>query len=102
MAKYFVAKVGELKPGEMKSVTAGETAILLANVKGTYYAIGDVCPHMGCRLSGGLMVEDNIVECPCHGSRFNLIDGFVMKGPAVKNARVYEVLVDGDDVFVEA
>jgi 3-phenylpropionate/trans-cinnamate dioxygenase ferredoxin subunit len=41
------------------------------------------------------------VECPQHGSRFNLVTGKVTGLPAVIAATVYPVTLDGDEVFVE-
>jgi len=102
MAKHLVGKVGDLKPGEIKGVSAGEKLILLANVDGTFFAIGDVCTHRGCRLSGGFIVDKEIVECPCHGSQFNLITGAVVRGPAASPEVHYNVIVEGEEIYVEA
>jgi nitrite reductase/ring-hydroxylating ferredoxin subunit len=41
------------------------------------------------------------VECPQHGSRFNLVTGKVTGLPAVIPATTYPVIVEGQDVFVE-
>ena len=46
-------KTGELSPGEMKSVLLGQEAVLLANVDGNFYVIGDICTHRGGTLSDG-------------------------------------------------
>ena len=40
-----VAEIGELSPGEMKQVQVGQEQLLLANVDGNFYVIGDVCTH---------------------------------------------------------
>jgi 3-phenylpropionate/trans-cinnamate dioxygenase ferredoxin component len=41
------------------------------------------------------------VECPQHGSRFDLRTGKVTGLPAVIPARTFPIVVDGDEVFVE-
>lgn len=63
-----------LKSGEMNEVDVNGKSVLVANVDGKYYAIGNVCPHMRCKLHRGTLAG-NIVECPCHGSRFDVTDG---------------------------
>ncbi|TMC78259.1 MAG: Rieske 2Fe-2S domain-containing protein [Chloroflexi bacterium] len=53
-------------------------------------ALHDVCAHQGCSLSEGKVVGEAI-ECPCHGSRYRLRDGLVVRGPAVFDQPHYEV-----------
>jgi nitrite reductase/ring-hydroxylating ferredoxin subunit len=69
------------------------------NVKGEYYAIGNVCTHKGCMLSeGGL--EGETVTCPCHGSKFDVKTGRVVGGPAVRPEPSYQVRVEKDQIMV--
>ncbi len=44
-------------------------------------ALDDVCSHAGGLLSRGI-IEGCAVECPLHGSRFDLRDGRIVRGPA--------------------
>ncbi|MFB3890378.1 MAG: Rieske (2Fe-2S) protein [Candidatus Bathyarchaeia archaeon] len=99
MTSLKVASVGELKPGEMKAVDAGGKTVLLANVEGAFYAIGNKCTHMGCSLSRGRLKGSN-VECPCHGSTFDVKTGNVVRGPAAKPEPHYEVNVENDQVMI--
>ncbi|MCH8205630.1 MAG: non-heme iron oxygenase ferredoxin subunit [Chloroflexi bacterium] len=94
-----VAKVGELAAGEMKLVEAGDRAIVLLNVEGELYALDNECTHAGCDLADGDL-EGNILECPCHGSRFNVVTGAVENPPAVEPVPTYPVRIEGDDVLV--
>jgi 3-phenylpropionate/trans-cinnamate dioxygenase ferredoxin subunit len=104
---YFkVATITELKAGEKKKVTIGETDYLLVNIEGTYYAIDNKCPHMGGSLFNGTLSGDE-VTCPRHGSVFNVKTGEVVErgkmGPIrikVKNTRSYPVKVEGDEVLI--
>jgi 3-phenylpropionate/trans-cinnamate dioxygenase ferredoxin subunit len=95
-----VASVDDVPPGNMKGVEAGGKEIMIANVEGTFYAIGDPCTHMGCKLSDGRIYE-KVVQCICHGSRFNVETGGVVDSPAVEAEPVYKVKVEGGDVYVE-
>lgn len=46
---------------------------------GYFYALSAVCSHLGCIVNWRL--QDGLIACPCHGSRFNKI-GEVIDGPA--------------------
>jgi 3-phenylpropionate/trans-cinnamate dioxygenase ferredoxin component len=73
-----IAKVGQLKPGEMKSVQLQGREILLARVGDQFYAADNRCQHMGGNLSKGKL-EGTIVTCPLHGSQYDLKDGHVIR-----------------------
>ncbi|MBI4338086.1 MAG: non-heme iron oxygenase ferredoxin subunit [Chloroflexi bacterium] len=101
MAKLVNAgKVSDVKPGQMKLVEVGEERILLANVGGKFYAVSEVCTHVGGPLSEGTL-EGEEVECPWHGSRFNVTTGEVVDKPAKKNLQRYATKVQGQDVLIE-
>ena len=94
-----VAEVGEISPGEMKVVEVGEEQILLVNVEGNIHACDDICSHAYASLSEGDLNGDE-VECPLHGSAFNVITGEALTPPAEDSIRVFEVRIDGQDVLV--
>jgi nitrite reductase/ring-hydroxylating ferredoxin subunit len=89
----------DLAPNEMRGVQVDGKKILVANIAGKYYAIGNVCMHMGCSLSDGTLFGEN-VECPCHGSNYNVKAGSIVKGPTKKPEPAYEVKVEGGRVLV--
>ncbi len=94
-----VAEVGELPPGEMKMVQVGENQILLANVAGNIWACDNICSHAGASLYEGELDGDQ-VECPLHGSVFNVVTGVVIGPPAAENLRLFQVNVEGPDILV--
>src|SRR5205814_7383733 len=94
-----VCRVADLQEGEGRTVAVGSKLIAIFAAEGYYYAIDDVCPHMGASLSGGY-VEEGIVTCPWHAWRFRLKDGVWADNPRVKIG-CYEVRVEGDDVQVQ-
>jgi len=96
-----VASKEDVSAGKMKLAEANGTLVLLANVAGEYYAIGNKCTHRGCKLSSGTL-DGEIVKCPCHGSKFNVKTGEVMHGPANKPEPKYAVKVEKDQVVVNA
>jgi nitrite reductase/ring-hydroxylating ferredoxin subunit len=71
--------------------------ISVARVGESLYAFDDLCTcaDQACPLSGGLLTGTTIM-CQCHGSRFNIVSGAVVNGPATDPLNVYEVReVDG-------
>jgi nitrite reductase/ring-hydroxylating ferredoxin subunit len=70
-------------------VIVGDTPVFLFRDGDEVYAIHDRCSHRGCSLADGT-VEGRTVECPCHGSRFDLADGSLKRGPATAAQPAYE------------
>lgn len=62
-------------------------------------ALADRCPHAGARLSAGELSE-GVLECPAHGSRFQLADGARIRGPADDDLRVFGLVIDAGQVFL--
>jgi 3-phenylpropionate/trans-cinnamate dioxygenase ferredoxin subunit len=85
----------------MLGVEVDGREVLIANVGGNYYAIGNRCTHMSCMLSDGTLGGEN-VRCSCHGSVFDIKTGNVVKGPAKKPEPTFEVKVEGDQILINA
>jgi nitrite reductase (NADH) small subunit len=96
---HRVCRVSDLQEGEATSVEAGNKLIAVFCQQGQYYAIDDVCPHMGASLSAG-WVENGVVTCPWHAWRFRLSDGAWADCPRLKIG-CYPVRIDGDEIQVE-
>jgi nitrite reductase (NADH) small subunit len=94
-----VCKVEEVHDGEGKVIAIGQKLIALFLVNGQYFAIDDVCPHMGASLSGG-HVEAGIVTCPWHAWRFRISDGAWADNPRIKIG-CYPVRVAGDEIQIQ-
>lgn len=94
-----VATKSELQPGAMKLVHVGGEDVCLVNVADQYYAIGNVCTHMGGPLNEGTL-EGQELECPLHGSRFNVTTGESTEPPAEEPIKAYTVRVEGQDILV--
>jgi nitrite reductase (NADH) small subunit len=96
---HVVCKVSELTEGEGKVVKVGNKLIAVFHDSGEYFAIDDVCPHMGASLAAGV-VENGIVSCSWHAWRFRLCDGTWADNPRIKIGS-YPVRVDGEDIQVQ-
>ncbi|MGB2695072.1 MAG: non-heme iron oxygenase ferredoxin subunit [Dehalococcoidia bacterium] len=101
MAEFkTVAKASEVGPGELKHIELEDGAqVCLANVDGTFYAIGGECTHMGGPLGEGEL-EGTIVTCPWHSGEFDVTTGEVKGPPAEEDEPKFEVRVEGEDVQV--
>lgn len=96
-----ILQSSEIPLAEMRRLMVGEVAICLAHTEdGGWYAIDDTCTHEDCSLSQGELT-DHLVECPCHGSRFDVRTGEVLNLPAVIPVWTHRVAVTGDQVLVD-
>jgi nitrite reductase/ring-hydroxylating ferredoxin subunit len=95
-----VAKTIDIPIGKMKHMEVDGKEILIANVEGKFYAIGDRCPHMNAMLSKGTL-NNTIVTCPRHFSSFDVKTGKAISGHT-QDLPVYEVKVDGDDLLIDS
>jgi nitrite reductase/ring-hydroxylating ferredoxin subunit len=93
------ASIKKLGAGRMIGLELGDKMVLLVNSGGRYYSIGNRCTHMGCMLSDGRLRND-LIQCPCHGSVFNVKTGRVVRGPAQEPEPTFEVRLEGDDIQV--
>jgi 3-phenylpropionate/trans-cinnamate dioxygenase ferredoxin component len=91
--------VGQLAPGEMSLVEVDGQPITVANVRGTLFAFDDLCTHRQCSLSEGQLDGDAIV-CGCHDSRFDVMTGRPLSGPAKRPLATYPVEVTADGLRI--
>ena len=94
-----VAKTADIAPGCMKCVAIERERVLVANVEGIFYAIGDMCGHRRAPLSAGAL-DGYLVECPLHYAIFDVRTGKFVDGPISADVPAYETRVDGDTVLV--
>ena len=94
-----VANKQDLQEGGLLKVEPGGKPVVLSMVKGKVYAIDAVCSHEGGPLEEGTL-EGYEVECPWHGSKFDVRTGEVTNPPAETPQLVYEVKVEYNDILV--
>ena len=92
---YEVAPLEDLPTGERLIIQIGDLDILLFNIAGEVFAIGNVCSHDGNPLDDG-EVKDHEIICPRHGARFDIRNGKALALPAVQDTPSYPTkVVDG-------
>ena len=85
-----VAYVDELKVNQMKLIHIRGKRIVVCRTEKGYAAFDDHCTHRGGSLAGGAMICGT-VQCPWHGSQFDVYSGNIMAGPAKTSISVYPV-----------
>ena len=80
-------------------VTVGDDRIAMFRVGDEVYAIGDRCSHAEASLAEG-DVYGTDVECPRHGSEFDLKTGEPLQLPATTPVPTYEVSIEDGTVYL--
>jgi NADPH-dependent 2,4-dienoyl-CoA reductase/sulfur reductase-like enzyme/nitrite reductase/ring-hydroxylating ferredoxin subunit len=94
-----LANTYDLRDGDMKEISAGETKILLARVGDNFHAVSANCPHYGAPLAEGALCGTRVV-CPWHHAVFNVVNGNLEDPPALDSLISYQVRVEGDRILV--
>ena len=94
-----IADAGDVSDGEINAYTVGDKQVAVANLSGELRAFDDTCTHQGCSLAEGDL-EDTTVECPCHGSQFDIVTGEVVEGPATEPIDVFDAREDAGELQV--
>ena len=97
-----VCPLAELPPGQMRLVEHDGAQIGVFNCDGTLYAIEDRCSHDdGPLAEGEFDASTCTVECPRHGSLFDLTSGRPKTLPAYTPVRTYTTAVVDDTIVLE-
>lgn len=85
-----VARADELAVNQIKLLRTNRGRIALARTDTGWVAFDDHCTHRGGSLADGALIC-NTVQCPWHGSQFDVTSGAVHAGPAQQPIRTYSV-----------
>jgi nitrite reductase (NADH) small subunit len=109
MEKYIIGNVVDMPSGHNRIVKIQNKSIGIFNVKGTYYALKNNCPHQGAPLCQGKVTgmtlpskpgeyiygrEGEIIRCPWHGWEFDLTNGKSVFDPHSCLVKTYKVEVE--------
>jgi nitrite reductase/ring-hydroxylating ferredoxin subunit len=95
-----VGRLGEFEEGVVRSIEVEGEPVAIVNWRERFYAFGEHCTHWGISLTGVYITQDNEICCLFHYAVFDMATGKVLDGPAREDLPVYDVRVEGDDVFV--
>lgn len=91
---------GELGEGQAMLIRIGAERITLARCAEGIFAFNDHCTHKGGPLSDGAIVGC-AVQCPWHGSQFDLRNGRVIAGPAQEHLKTFDVEIRGGEIYLK-
>lgn len=94
----IAANIKDLKDNNIKAVKVKDKSIILIKKGENVYALSNKCPHMGCPLSSGTIM-DSFISCPCHGWRFDIETGFYINSKDYSLIS-YTVKIENGNVFV--
>ena len=95
-----VAKLKDVHEGSPHCAEVDGVRIAVFKIGGRYYAIDNRCSHEGGPLCHGIL-DGTVVDCPWHGSEFDVTSGAVVKPPARTPQRTFPVCVNGDSLEVQ-
>ena len=95
----FAIALDDVAPGRSRRCVIDGQAVLVCNVGGDVYAIADTCTHDRGPLGEGRL-RGHLLECPRHGSRFDIRDGEPTTPPAVRPVATYPARVRDGTVEV--
>ena len=98
-----VGKISDIPEGEVRKFVVRRIEIAVANLgDGVFLAVDDICSHAESSLSEGEVdVDDETIECPRHGSTFDLATGRPRTLPATVPVVTFPVKVEGDAILIE-
>jgi 3-phenylpropionate/trans-cinnamate dioxygenase ferredoxin subunit len=97
-----VCPLNELAPGERRLIEFDELEVGVFNCAGTFYAIEDRCSHDDGPLAEGIFDQEACtIECPRHGSLFDLKTGTPRTLPAYIPVDIFPVRVENDMIKLE-
>jgi nitrite reductase/ring-hydroxylating ferredoxin subunit len=100
MTFYFLCNTNEVSEGELRAFVVKEVEILVVKYAGQIYCLQARCTHAGAPLADGELNE-NVLQCPWHGSRFDIKNGSVIRGPAERQLHLYNCSVEEERLLVE-
>jgi Rieske Fe-S protein len=77
------------------TILAQKKIVITQPQSGTFKAFTAVCTHAGCTVGS---VSGGTINCPCHGSRFNIANGAVVNGPAASPLAAINIKVQGTSI----
>ena len=92
-AAKVIAKTADVPVGSGVIV---DKVVVTQPTAGVFKGFSSTCTHKGCTVD---KIADGTIDCPCHGSKFNL-DGSVAHGPADKPLATENVTVQGDSIVL--
>jgi uncharacterized membrane protein/nitrite reductase/ring-hydroxylating ferredoxin subunit len=95
-----VCNQSELGDGQMMLAIVGGERIVVGRCAEGFFAFSDHCTHRGGPLSDGALIGCT-VQCPWHGSQFDIRSGRVVAGPAQEKIKIYSINISDGEIYVQ-
>jgi Rieske Fe-S protein len=95
-AATALAATSQVPDGGGKIIDA-KRIVITQPQSGSFKAFSAICTHEGCFVN---RVSNGTIDCPCHGSRFSITDGSVVRGPATRPLPPIGINVEGTSIFL--
>lgn len=95
----FVASAEDLPENSRLFIDWKDEPVVILNIAGSIYAVGDVCTHDNGPLGDG-EVEGFELVCPRHGARFDIRDGKAKRGPAFRDIPTYAIKLEDGKIYI--
>jgi Rieske Fe-S protein len=93
-ASAVLASTAEIPVGGGTVLTA-QRIVITQPQAGTYHAFTAICTHLGCIVNS---VSGGTINCPCHGSKYSIVNGSVVNGPAPLPLAAVSIKVEGTSI----
>jgi nitrite reductase (NADH) small subunit len=93
-----VCSVDDVPEDTALAVEISGRPVAVFKIGDKFFAVEDICPHQGGSFEGGTL-DGEIVTCPLHGWRLNVVTGESLDAPGVK-IETYDVEIVDGDVYV--
>jgi Rieske Fe-S protein len=90
-----LAATSQVPDGSGKIID-GVNIVITQPQSGLFRAFSAICTHQGCIVSS---VSNGTINCPCHGSKYSIKDGSVVRGPATMPLAAIAIKVEGTSIF---
>lgn len=117
LSAHDVGAVTDFEVGQPQRVEIAGRALVIINADERFYAVRDICPHQGARLSDGhcksrlrvtavgaqpeIQADDLVLQCAWHGWTFDLDTGRALTETDSARVRTYSVRVQDSRVLVD-
>ena len=103
MTLVRLCSTDDVPVGEVRRFEVDHRPVAIANLgEDGFRAIDAICSHAHYFLDEGEVdIDFGTIECPKHGSTFDLDTGRPRTLPATQPVRVFDVKIEGDDVLID-
>ncbi len=117
LSVHDIGAADDFKVGRPTRVEVDNRGVVVVNTGLAFYAVRDVCPHQGSRLSNGqckrwimanavgaqpeIRVDDLVLQCAWHGWAFDLVTGHALTDPDRARVRICRVHLDAGRVLLD-